>query len=328
MPDSVRFLLNEVLDYAGLFPPANLSLDEALERFAACKRGEYGWLLSRFICPASMLQGVDAYASLLVGPSEAAWRFAAISRGGEDLTSFLEVLQEDLEAIATFVQTHQGSAVVDVLETKLPAAVFDGGEEMIIELAERSAEAIAAHVPGVRPFYEIDVLHDGLESVAAALTALQKFNESWSEQRYLPAGVKIRTGGPESHSFPSAQQAAFFIAVCRKLGLSFKATAGLHHSLRHHDPKLNAEAHGFLNAFVAAVLAHALHTDLQTLVKVLEAKSIREFAFGDEDVQWGELHVSIPQIVEARQQFGLSFGSCSIDVPIADLQNLGLIPRP
>jgi len=42
-------------------------------------------------------------------------------------------------------------------------------------------------------------------------------------------------------------------------------------------------------------------------------------------VTWREQRVSSKELVVARQNFALSFGSCSFTEPIDDLQSLGLL---
>jgi hypothetical protein len=52
---SVRALLDGILDYAGLFPPSQLSLEAALEEYARYREHRHGWMLGRFVLPWSML---------------------------------------------------------------------------------------------------------------------------------------------------------------------------------------------------------------------------------------------------------------------------------
>src|SRR5438876_1068266 len=57
MHHAVRALLNQILDYAGLFPPANLPLEEALRIYLHEKKNSpYSWMLGRFVCPTPRLR--------------------------------------------------------------------------------------------------------------------------------------------------------------------------------------------------------------------------------------------------------------------------------
>lgn len=51
MTRSLRILLEHLIDYAGLFPPAALSMDDAVRNYERYREGEYAWALGRFIVP-------------------------------------------------------------------------------------------------------------------------------------------------------------------------------------------------------------------------------------------------------------------------------------
>src|SRR5687767_3844008 len=55
MPDVRRALLGGLIDYAGLFPPAELPMDGAVAGYRAAASGDHAWLLDRFVCPAARL---------------------------------------------------------------------------------------------------------------------------------------------------------------------------------------------------------------------------------------------------------------------------------
>jgi hypothetical protein len=51
MTKSLRALLEGLIDYAGLFPPAALSMQDAVRNYARYREGEYSWALGKFIVP-------------------------------------------------------------------------------------------------------------------------------------------------------------------------------------------------------------------------------------------------------------------------------------
>ncbi len=325
MQESLRALLTGIIDYAGLFPPAKLPLDAAVENYDVYKKGEHAWMLSRFVCGASILPGMDIYVSALSRGRAGGWLIAVAGRGSEDMIAFLEVLQQDLASIDTFGEALGQSAEVDLFEVKLPEVVIERGSESVYELVERSSEVFASGAPGVRPFYEIGFGTGGPETVFKSLSALKKFNDKWAGERYRPAGAKIRTGGADATAIPSSNQLAFFISACCKLGLTYKATAGLHQPLRHADRAMGTEVHGFLNVFVAAALAHASELPLPKIVNILECTKIGDFEFSGDGLSCCGRHATIDQIVAARRQGCVSFGSCSFDEPVESLQKLRLV---
>ncbi len=63
---ALRALLEEFIDYAGLFPPAGLSLESALDSFDGYRSGDESWMLRWFVVGASDLAGVpEKYDGLL-----------------------------------------------------------------------------------------------------------------------------------------------------------------------------------------------------------------------------------------------------------------------
>jgi hypothetical protein len=57
---ALRALLERFIDYAGLFPPAGLTLDAAVLNFIAYQSGDYSWMLRSLVVPAADLANVPA----------------------------------------------------------------------------------------------------------------------------------------------------------------------------------------------------------------------------------------------------------------------------
>src|SRR6516165_211295 len=53
MLPSVRALLSRIIDYAGMFPPAQLPLEQAIRNYARYRTEPESWMLGRFVCPAA-----------------------------------------------------------------------------------------------------------------------------------------------------------------------------------------------------------------------------------------------------------------------------------
>ena len=89
MNPCAKALLDGIIDYAGLFPPAKLPMDEAFARFVKHRSSDDCWMLARFVCPAARL---DELEPLLEGasPSLLPIGVSVLGRGGENLESFLE----------------------------------------------------------------------------------------------------------------------------------------------------------------------------------------------------------------------------------------------
>jgi hypothetical protein len=58
IPDSLRALLSNLIDYAGLYPPAGLPLPVVLENYEAYLASPESWMLNRLVLPAAKLPEV------------------------------------------------------------------------------------------------------------------------------------------------------------------------------------------------------------------------------------------------------------------------------
>jgi hypothetical protein len=58
MSPSLRALLAGAIDYAGMFPPAKVPLEEAFRNYIGYRESPDAWMLGRFVCPAQQLREV------------------------------------------------------------------------------------------------------------------------------------------------------------------------------------------------------------------------------------------------------------------------------
>ena len=119
--------------------------------------------------------------------------------------------------------------------------------------------------------------------------------------------LKLRTGGLEARAFPTAPVLAAWVDAALDRETPFTCTAGLHRALRHTGDD-GFEHHGFLNV-LAATLAAFDGASREDVVALVDHR-----------------HPDLPppeELARARRWF-TSFGSCSVDEPLADLRTLGL----
>ena len=64
----VNVFLEELIDYAGLFPPASLDLDVAVETFVRHRDSPQASALGRFVIPAARLDEFSALAGPHLSP--------------------------------------------------------------------------------------------------------------------------------------------------------------------------------------------------------------------------------------------------------------------
>jgi hypothetical protein len=305
-PLALRALMSGLVDYAGLFPPAKLAMEAACANYARYSQGARSWMLGRFICPVAKLEEFrKASAAVLPRSAEdAPWRVSALIDGD---------LDENLDAIFAFNAEHEepdrGLAVIDGVEIKVPATDSTAFIDNALELVPDE----------LFPFFEFpSPAAVDPRGLAAALAGAD-------------AGAKIRTGGVTAEAFPPAGAIADFLLACAGADIPFKATAGLHHPVRAtyrltYEPGCaTGTMYGFLNVFIAAAGAFTGVRDRAKLVRVLEESDPKAFTFTDGAAGWREAAVPLGTLHRARTRFMLSFGSCSFEEPVEDLEKLGLI---
>lgn len=334
---STRVLLAEIVDYAGLFPPAQLALEPALRNFVSYQTHIDRWMLGRFVLPTAKF---DESALLFVkmGETEKAIRVAALGRGGESAEAFLSGVEADLATMRALSQTTGGRATADAFETKLPAELLarhDG--KAIGKLLDAVSERFdKAGLSGVPRFFEATLAEPWRETLRIAIAGIARHNhhlhpEVPSDLRVARAdarpmdGLKLRTGGISAAAFPTTEQIAYVIEQCRKARVPLKFTAGLHHPLRRFDPGVRTMMHGFLNVFTAAALAYSAAFEFHDILAVVEELDANAFQFSDEYLSWNDADASVDEIAIVRRQGAISFGSCSFDEPREDLRALRLI---
>ncbi len=321
MKASLRALLTGILDYAGLFPPAKLPLEQAIRNYARFRNEPEAWMLGRFVCPAARLAELSPFVQefFAVGTPLAV---SALGRGGNARTDFHAGLEADLRDVSAFRERHGGRVALEVLETRLPP---DGLPPVVPDRATRLMldEAVAAidAVGGLTLFTEVPAGPHWCEAAAVLFSALIALNARREvESETLPrVGFKLRCGGLEASAFPPARHIARALAS----GVPLKATAGLHHPLRQRDAVLDMTMHGFINVFAAGVLAHVHPLGAGTVEAVLLDVAPANFVFDDDGLRWGDWHVTTDEVRAARRHAVLSFGSCSFDEPREDLRALG-----
>ena len=141
-----------------------------------------------------------------------------------------------------------------------------------------------------------------MRSVPPAGEAVEVYVEGAELDEIAARGyrAKIRCGGER---VPSVDELADFIRGCKKRGLPFKATAGLHHAVRTNG------SHGFLNVLAAAVFDE----------DALAEEDAGAFRVSDDGFHWRD------RSAPPDRGLFVSFGSCSFFEPVEELKALNLL---
>lgn len=305
----LRILLENLIDYAGLFPPAGLAMLPAVENFEQYRQSAHAWMLGRFIVPVSRLQEFESAFQQLtpvlpplvraIRKDGRKWRLSALI--GTNIAADLAAIQEFNRRLASRQDGRE--VLIDAIEMKAQTP----------DEIRKAAPVIPAEL---QTFFEIPISRALPENIVAI--------------KEVKKCAKVRAGGETAALFPSAENLAQFLAACAQSKVCFKATAGLHHPIRsvhrftYQPDSPSGVMHGFLNVFLAAsFMLYGMDTAAATLF--LAEESAAAIRFADDSITWRSHTLSNAQLLHARQSFCLSFGSCSFSEPLDDLRALQLL---
>lgn len=298
-----RALLTGLIDYAGLFPPASLDMSSSVAEFREARTGPDGWIVHRFLCGASRLQELAAVIAATMTKGETPWSVGCIVDGP---------LGASIGAAQDFEAEMAPGASITAVEARLAAVMAGLG---VAEGAAVEAIVDAVNTLGEATMAYVEVPLDGPEAGIAAVAAAAAAGR--------PVGAKLRCGGVVPEAIPSVSGLARALVAVAGAGVTLKATAGLHHPVRRHDPGLDTEMHGFLNLAVAFHLART-GAPVGEIEDALAETDPAAFRFGAANLAWRG-HVLGSRVIQGDRAEGLhGFGSCSFAEPIEDLVAMGL----
>jgi hypothetical protein len=285
--------MESLVDFAGLFPPASLSMSEAVAAYDYYRRGPDAFALGLFVVPAERLREFgECLAKLPAFDGE--WRLSVITTG------------DQVDEVKGFEEKHRATVIVDAIETKVRT------------VADIERYGIHCGMTGMTTLHYLEIpLDESIETLVGAI------------RRYGDMRAKIRTGGVTAGAFPSAEMIVRFLIACRDNHVAFKATAGLHHPLRgdyrltYADDSDRTAMYGYLNVFLAALFLGVGCTAADA-VELLNERDITVLHFTDDAVMWRGFRADIDAVTMFREH-AASFGSCSFREPVDELQTLGLL---
>jgi hypothetical protein len=317
MPSSLASLLHQSLDFAGLFPPASLPASEALRIFRQEQAANTAGMLARFVSPMIRLDEIASGAT-----ADMPLVVSALPRGGKNAGEFLANLETDLAAIRRLTQVHDGAISIDTIEVRPPV---DALEPAALRKLLAAIDALLVQkAGGIR---QVFVELAPSPALAGQLAVLAEQSAAATQTGRSTFGYKLRTGGSDAASVPSAAMAAGAIAAAAALGIAMKCTGGLHRPLRPAAIAGGVPMHGFINLLVASTLAATAPTEAATLESVLEETEPTAFAFAGNTVIWSDRRLTTAEIATARKRFLVSFGSCYAEQPRTELLKLGWWPK-
>lgn len=300
-----RLLLESLVDYAGLYPPAALDMGAAVRRYAHDRASGAGWMLGRFVCPASDLARFSAKAEPLLPRDAGAipWRLAITGSGD---------IAADIDAIGAFNDRHrmcfeECGARADVYEVKATSV------DDIVRISGATPADLLTYI-------EIPV-GDDLDDMMRAIA-------------HAGRRAKLRAGGTAVEAFPTAMQVVRFLQACLSHDVVAKATAGLHHPLRgvyrltYEADAPTGRMFGYLNVLLAAALLLNGGSEREGLALLDEADPAT-FECAESQIAWhgpdGLVTFGRNVLQQTRERCLASIGSCSFTEPVDEARGLGWV---
>jgi len=297
MTDALARLLEGVIDYAGLFPPAKLDMAGSVANYLKYRESSEAWIMDRFVCSSARL---GEFAEELKGHQiETPIPVSVVGQAAAGHDAWGDALVHDAEAMTRFLERAGEKADLEAFEIRLPD--HKHLDEYLRDLKSFNQVEVYCELPWG------DEMADSLGLIA--------------EQEWL--GAKARTGGLEASAFPAAEDVAGFLQQCSQLEVEFKLTAGLHHPFRKYDESVKTKMHGFFNVLAAFTLLQAHDLSRGEVAEILECEDPALFRVDGQNLAYKDLGAVLEDIEDARDLF-VGFGSCSIEEPLHDLRKVGL----
>jgi len=304
IPDAGRVLFTNLIDYAGLFPPASLDIDTAVAEYRRVRSGGDAWIAGRFLCSASRLDDLATALVMTMRHGEEPWRIGVICDG--DAGSCASTAR-------AFHLQMDPAASVEVIETRLPP-------ETTSETVQELLTAAGAVNDRAISFFEVPATESGgadmIDSVYSVAAARDITGRT--------CGAKLRCGGATPQHVPDPDRVALFIDAATRAELPFKFTAGLHHPLIGRDHASGVVRHGFLNLEVAAAVARA-GAGLDQIEAAISDADPAAFDVSFAGLRWRGHDFPGALLAEVRARGFVAFGSCDFDELVAELYEMGFV---
>lgn len=335
---SLRLSLQEIIDYAGLFPPAALAPGPAIAEFLVqSKDPALNWMFRRFVLP---FVPAPRCQEIIAGFAQVAKQAVA-----QDGLTGLPSSWHGCIPISALLPALEAAAVTDfaVLSDALAHArsSFENGWHLldIPAVAEQSLfrlETVEWALPLDHGSWD-DRRQAAVRTAFRAMRDLEPELKIYIEvnwQGWSPAVVdllkdlardrsdifcKIRTGGLTAATVPPPAVLARILCDLVAAGIGFKCTAGLHAALYETSPRFGFEMHGFVN-LLCATAAVAARTNLkeQDILPLLTMRQA-DHVFGLLEEKLGQ---DACAAIARSRHYMHSFGSCSVTEPCDSLNSL------
>jgi hypothetical protein len=279
---ALRSLLEGIVDYAGLFPPAALDLPSAARNYQAYRSSDDGWMLGRFVVGVAKLPELRGTVAALRGKDDA-WPVSVVAPDAAAATSVLRAV-DDANIRIESVEVRAGT-VADV-------------------------NLIARATPKTRDVY-VEVPLDG--STLELLTAISAVKL----RAKIRTGGVTGDAFPPATAIVSFIRACLDRNLPFKATAGLHHPLRGSYRLTYDAPAVG-EMYGYLNVFLAAALMREGMDDKAAGELLLEADPAA-IVVEDDLIRWRDREIGVEAIKAVRARVATSFGSCSFREPVDEL---------
>ncbi|HET9424149.1 MAG TPA: hypothetical protein VFO55_02170 [Gemmatimonadaceae bacterium] len=279
---ALRALLEGVVDYAGLFPPAGLDVPAAARNYAAYRASADRWMLGRFVVGIAKLPELrSTLTSMRVADT---WPVTVVAPDAAAATSVLRA-PDDARVRIESVETRARSA----------------GDVALIARAAPKAREVYVEIP------TDDTMPGLLDAIATGKLRAKIRTGGVTPDAIPPAAAVVAfIRGCLDRNLPFKATAGLHHPLRGSYPLTYEGGAP------------TAEMFGYLNVFLATVFMRAGLSDGEA-AKLLVESDPGAIVIEEDAIRWGAHAVDTEAVRAMRARLATSFGSCSFREPVEEL---------
>jgi hypothetical protein len=281
---ALRALLEHVVDYAGMYPPASEDLPTAARNYQSYRSSDDRWMLGRFVVGVAKLGELRAVIASL-RPRDTPWPVTVVAPDAAAATGVIRGV--DVGAIQIQSIEVKAKSVADVA---LLARAVDRKRDVYVEIAlDQTLDAM------------LDALGTG------RLRAKIRTGGVTADAFPMADDVVRFLRGCADRNLPFKATAGLHHPLRGSYPLTYDTTAP------------SGRMFGFLNLFLAAAFMRETTFTNADALALLDETGPAAFGVQDQTITWRDHLVDLDTIRNTRARFATSFGSCSFREPVDEL---------
>jgi hypothetical protein len=280
---AIDTLLAGLFDYAGLYPPASLTLDAAAGKYLEYRRSQHASALGRFIVNLDRLDEFRSIAGNSLGDSS----LSVIAGENADWAVLARHIDSGLPIESVEIKCSQPSEI----------------------------EHITRQVPrNVVAYFEVPI-H------ASSLSALEAVHAAGARAKIRMGGV-VAEAVPSVPDVAQMLKTLANLRLPFKATAGLHHPLRSRQALTYDPESPSGVMHGFVNLSAAAALLF-FGGDVEEATRLLTEEDPAAWQVRADSLGWCNQTWTASQLGTLRRDFFLGIGSCSFEEPIHDLESLG-----